>query len=154
LTFLGCLGRGPGARPMPVPPWRDGVSPFPGRSARLPQKAAGPGATCRIAPTGNRPEDLLWALCPPFPWNQRRLMISACNGLAPGPGNGGKATFRWRPLIIRFERFPGFQASSSAGGHDSSSLFYPHFSAANFVVDRIKEKRYCKLEAAKSSGQE
>jgi len=52
-------------------------------------------------------------------------MISAGNALAPGPGNSGKATFRWplfpiRPWsgLIDFERFTGFQAFGSAGGND------------------------------------
>jgi hypothetical protein len=30
-------------------------------------------------------------------------MISADNALDPGPGNRGKATFRWSPFIIGFE---------------------------------------------------
>ena len=45
-------------------------------------------------------------------------MISAGNALDPGPGNRGKATFRRRPFIIRFERLTVFQASGSVGGHD------------------------------------
>jgi len=90
LTFPECLVRGPGERVLHAESigW---VSPFPRRFALLPQKAAGPGATRRIAPTRNRPEHKVQALCPPVPWNQRRLMVSARNILAPGPGNSGKA---------------------------------------------------------------
>jgi hypothetical protein len=47
-------------------------------------------------------------------------MVSARNALGPGPGNRGKATFRWVPFIIRFERFPVFQPAGSAAGHDFS----------------------------------
>jgi hypothetical protein len=36
-------------------------------------------------------------------------MISGGNALAPGPGSRGKAAFRWRPFIIRFERFTFFK---------------------------------------------
>ena len=135
MTSPRCLGRGPGARALRAESI-DWVSPFPRRSARLPQKAAGPWATRRIAPTGNRPEHLVLALCPPVPWNQRRLMVSARKALGPGPGNRGKATFRWRTFIIRFERFPGFQASGSAGGHDPRER---HHLPPHRLVGRIHE---------------
>jgi len=37
---------------------------------------------------------------PLVPWNRRRLMISACNALAPGPGTRGKDTWRWGHLTF------------------------------------------------------
>ncbi|MCX5917331.1 MAG: hypothetical protein NTX30_11725, partial [Deltaproteobacteria bacterium] len=62
------------------------VSPFLRGSARLPQKTAGHWATHRVAPAGNQPESVVLGLCPPVPWNQRCLMVSAGNALALGPG--------------------------------------------------------------------
>ena len=93
----GCLSCGPGARALRAESI-DWASPFPGGSVRLPQKAAGPWAIRRIAPTQIQPEDMLLALCPPVPWNQRRLMVSARNALASGPGTASKASFRWGPF--------------------------------------------------------
>ena len=112
-----CLGRGPGARALRAESIGR-VGPFPRGSARLPQKTAGPRATRRVAPTGFQPKDVALGLCPPVPWNQRGLMVSARKALTPGPGNRGKATFRWWPLVFRFERFPVSQASGSARGQD------------------------------------
>ena len=89
MTFPGYPARGPGARALPAESIGR-VSPFPRSSARHPQKAAGHWATYRVAPTENQPEDLVMALCPPVPWNQSCLMISAGNALAPGPDSKPK----------------------------------------------------------------
>ena len=126
MTFPGCLGRGPGVRALRAESIGR-VSPFPRGSALLPQKAAGPRAlpNSEFGMWNSEFFAFFFAIphsalciphlnCPPVPWNQRRLMVSACKALAPGPGNRGKAIFRWWPLIFRFERLPVFQASGSA----------------------------------------
>lgn len=97
LPFPEHFGRGPGARPLDAESIGR-AGPFLGPSARLAQKAAGPGGTRRIAPIGNRPGHLAKKLRPLIPGNQKRLLISACNGFAPGPGDREKATFPWRYL--------------------------------------------------------
>ena len=50
-------------------------------------------------------------------------MISARQALAPGPGIRGGPPLGAGHFLIRFERFPVFQPSGSAGGHDSRSPF-------------------------------
>jgi len=122
LTSPGCLGCGPGARALRAESI-DWVSPFPGRSVRLPRRAAGPWAIHRIAPTRIQPEGMILALCPPVPWNQRRLIVSARKALAPGPGTRGRAAFRWRSFIIRIERFLGFRLTALPGVMTGGEVF-------------------------------
>jgi len=82
----GMPGLWPGVKGVTRKKHRPG-EPFSRGSARFPQKEAGPWAIQRIAPTGIQSEDVVLALCPPVPWNQRCLMISAGNALDPGPGS-------------------------------------------------------------------
>ena len=82
-----------------------GESPFPGPPPGFRKMGRAHRATHRVAPT--MAEGLYGVsrtIRPPIPWNQRCLMVSGRSALAPGPGSRGKAAFRWRPFIVRFER--------------------------------------------------
>ena len=111
VDISGMPGSWPGGKGLVLKKHRPG-EPSSRGCARFPQKEAGPWAIHRIAPTRIQPKDVVLTLCPPVPWNQRRLMVSARKALAPGPGNRGKAN---KPLIEGELSFVGVIHDQSGG---------------------------------------